>query len=113
MIAYLIILLPLASLNSSGLQDAFDSDWENGKITYNNYKNGSDDAVLAYKLLVQTGNRAKPIDINQVLYQQSPYWFIQKYAVIKSGGDAKSVVLSLFFILLNQKPELYLATWPH
>lgn len=64
-------------LNSSGLQDAFDSDWETGKITYNNYKNGSDDAVLAYKLLVQTGNRAKPIDISQVLYQ-SPYWFIQE-----------------------------------
>ncbi|NXD46376.1 PTC1 protein, partial [Copsychus sechellarum] len=52
-----------------GLQDAFDSDWETGKITYNNYKNGSDDAVLAYKLLVQTGNHAKPIDISQVVYQ--------------------------------------------
>uniref|UniRef100_A0A8C3R824 SSD domain-containing protein n=1 Tax=Cyanoderma ruficeps TaxID=181631 RepID=A0A8C3R824_9PASS len=49
-----------------GLQHAFDSDWEAGKITYNNYKNGSDDAVLAYKLLVQTGNRAKPIDISQL-----------------------------------------------
>ncbi|NXL61970.1 PTC1 protein, partial [Chordeiles acutipennis] len=53
-----------------GLQDAFDSDWETGKITYNNYKNGSDDAVLAYKLLVQTGNRAKPIDINQLTKQR-------------------------------------------
>ncbi|XP_054666894.1 protein patched homolog 1 isoform X5 [Grus americana] len=53
-----------------GLQDAFDSDWETGKITYNNYKNGSDDAVLAYKLLVQTGNRAKPIDISQLTKQR-------------------------------------------
>ncbi|KAM4639663.1 protein patched homolog 1 isoform 2-T2 [Amazona ochrocephala] len=53
-----------------GLQDAFDSDWESGKITYNNYKNGSDDAVLAYKLLVQTGNRAKPIDISQLTKQR-------------------------------------------
>ncbi|XP_035749701.1 protein patched homolog 1 isoform X4 [Egretta garzetta] len=53
-----------------GLQDAFDSDWEMGKITYNNYKNGSDDAVLAYKLLVQTGNRAKPIDISQLTKQR-------------------------------------------
>ncbi|XP_010211604.1 PREDICTED: protein patched homolog 1 [Tinamus guttatus] len=53
-----------------GLQDAFDSDWETGKITYNNYKNGSEDAVLAYKLLVQTGNRAKPIDISQLTKQR-------------------------------------------
>lgn len=51
----------------SGLQDAFDSDWETGKIMPNNYKNGSDDGVLAYKLLVQTGSRDKPIDISQVL----------------------------------------------
>ncbi|NXH55460.1 PTC1 protein, partial [Rhabdornis inornatus] len=53
-----------------GLQDAFDSDWETGKITYNNYKNGSDDAVLAYKLLVQTGDHAKPIDISQLTKQR-------------------------------------------
>ncbi|KGL80703.1 Protein patched 1, partial [Tinamus guttatus] len=53
-----------------GLQDAFDSDWITGKITYNNYKNGSEDAVLAYKLLVQTGNQAKPIDIRQVTKQR-------------------------------------------
>ncbi|XP_054508625.2 protein patched homolog 1 [Agelaius phoeniceus] len=53
-----------------GLQDAFDSDWETGKITYNSYKNGSDDAVLAYKLLVQTGNHAKPIDISQLTKQR-------------------------------------------
>ncbi|NXO31776.1 PTC1 protein, partial [Cisticola juncidis] len=53
-----------------GLQDAFDSDWETGKITYNNYKNGSDDAVLAYKLLVQTGNHAKPIDVSQLTKQR-------------------------------------------
>jgi hypothetical protein len=50
-----------------GLQDAFDSDWEAGKIMPNSYKNGSDDGVLAYKLLVQTGSRDKPIDISQVL----------------------------------------------
>ncbi|XP_058718170.1 protein patched homolog 1-like isoform X4 [Poecile atricapillus] len=53
-----------------GLQHAFDSDWKAGKITYNNYTNGSDDAVLAYKLLVQTGNRAKPIDISQLTKQR-------------------------------------------
>ncbi|XP_075455247.1 protein patched homolog 1 isoform X2 [Ascaphus truei] len=53
-----------------GLQDAFDREWEAGKITYSNYKNGSDDAVLAYKLLVQTGNRDRPIDINQLTKQR-------------------------------------------
>lgn len=53
-----------------GLQDAFDSDWESGKVTYNNYKNGSDDAVLAYKLLVQTGIRDKPIDNSQLTKQR-------------------------------------------
>ncbi|XP_050185401.1 LOW QUALITY PROTEIN: protein patched homolog 1-like [Myiozetetes cayanensis] len=53
-----------------GLQHAFDSDWEAGKITYNNYRNGSDNAVLAYKLLVQTGNRAKPIDVSQLTKQR-------------------------------------------
>uniref|UniRef100_A0A672ZNR9 SSD domain-containing protein n=1 Tax=Sphaeramia orbicularis TaxID=375764 RepID=A0A672ZNR9_9TELE len=50
-----------------GLQQAFDKDWEAGRITFNNYKNGSDDGVLAYKLLVQTGRREKPINFNQRL----------------------------------------------
>lgn len=49
-----------------GLQQAFDKDWEAGRITLNSYRNGSDDGVLAYKLLVQTGRRDKPINFNQV-----------------------------------------------
>ncbi|XP_040844670.1 protein patched homolog 1 isoform X2 [Ochotona curzoniae] len=53
-----------------GLQDAFDNDWETGRIMPNNYKNGSDDGVLAYKLLVQTGSRDKPIDISQLTKQR-------------------------------------------
>nr|XP_020658950.1 protein patched homolog 1 isoform X1 [Pogona vitticeps] len=55
-----------------GLQEAFDSDWKSGKITLNSYKNGSEDAVLAYKLLVQTisGNRDKPINISQLAKQR-------------------------------------------
>lgn len=57
----------------AGLQDAFDSDWETGRIMPNNYKNGSDDGVLAYKLLVQTGSRDKPIDISQV-FLTVPLW---------------------------------------
>lgn len=52
----------------TGLQQAFDKDWEAGRITLNSYRNGSDDGVLAYKLLVQTGRRDKPINFNLVCY---------------------------------------------
>lgn len=68
-----------------GLQDAFDSDWETGKIMPNNYKNGSDDGVLAYKLLVQTGSRDKPIDISQVL-SPSPPWAFRGALLSGLGG---------------------------
>jgi len=50
----------------AGLQQAFDKDWEAGRISSNSYRNGSDDGVLAYKLLVQTGRREKPINFNLV-----------------------------------------------
>uniref|UniRef100_A0AAX7U1H3 SSD domain-containing protein n=1 Tax=Astatotilapia calliptera TaxID=8154 RepID=A0AAX7U1H3_ASTCA len=53
-----------------GLQQAFDKDWEAGRITHNNYRNGSDDGVLAYKLLVQTGRRDKPINFNLLTRQR-------------------------------------------
>ncbi|CAL9707976.1 unnamed protein product [Knipowitschia caucasica] len=53
-----------------GLQRAFDKDWETGRITHTNYKNASDDGVLAYKLLVQTGRREKPINFNQLTRQR-------------------------------------------
>ncbi|XP_056889004.1 protein patched homolog 1 [Takifugu flavidus] len=53
-----------------GLQQAFDKDWEAGRITLNNYRNGSDDGVLAYKLLVQTGRRDKPINLKQLTRQR-------------------------------------------
>lgn len=52
------------------LQDTFDREWKAGKITHNNYKNGSDDGVLAYKLLIQTGNRHKPTDLSQLTKQR-------------------------------------------
>ncbi|XP_015587157.1 protein patched isoform X2 [Cephus cinctus] len=46
-----------------GLQTAFDRDYKNGCITQERwYKNASDDAILAYKLLVQTGHVDNPID---------------------------------------------------
>ncbi|KAL0979128.1 hypothetical protein UPYG_G00181100 [Umbra pygmaea] len=53
-----------------GLQAAFDHDWATGRITQSSYKNGSDDGVLAYKLLVQTGRREKPINFNQLTRQR-------------------------------------------
>ncbi|XP_068167321.1 protein patched homolog 1 [Antennarius striatus] len=53
-----------------GLQQAFDKDWDAGRITLNSYKNGSDDGVLAYKLLVQTGRREKPNNVNQLTRQR-------------------------------------------
>lgn len=48
------------------LQAAFDQDWEAGYITRENYRNGSEDGVLAYKLLIQTGNKKEPFNLNQV-----------------------------------------------
>lgn len=56
----------------AGLQDAFDKDYEAGKITQRDYENGSDDGILAYKLLVQTGLREKPINLNLVSDQTVP-----------------------------------------
>ncbi|XP_062854396.1 protein patched homolog 1 [Trichomycterus rosablanca] len=47
-----------------GLQKAFDKDLKEGRITQGNYRNGSDNGILAYKLLVQTGRREKPINLN-------------------------------------------------
>ncbi|KAL3202730.1 hypothetical protein MRX96_012060 [Rhipicephalus microplus] len=46
-----------------GLQKAFDRDWERGCITREQwFPNASDEGVLAYKLLVQTGRPDNPID---------------------------------------------------
>ncbi|XP_070601875.1 protein patched homolog 2 [Erythrolamprus reginae] len=48
------------------LQAAFDQDWESGRITRENYRNGSEDGVLAYKLLIQTANKKEPFNLNQL-----------------------------------------------
>jgi patched 1 len=45
------------------LQKSFDRDFREGRITQERwYKNASDEAILAYKLLVQTGHVDNPID---------------------------------------------------
>lgn len=47
----------------AGLQRAFDRDWRDGCINAERwYSNASDEAILAYKLLVQTGHVDNPID---------------------------------------------------
>ncbi|XP_021939583.1 protein patched isoform X2 [Zootermopsis nevadensis] len=46
-----------------GLQKAFDRDWSRGSITQERwFPNASDEGILAYKLLVQTGHVDNPID---------------------------------------------------
>ncbi|MEE6495256.1 hypothetical protein FKM82_001993 [Ascaphus truei] len=49
-----------------GLQAAFDKDWQSDRITPENYRNGTEDGVLAYKLLIQTGNKKEPFNFNQL-----------------------------------------------
>ncbi|XP_054162571.1 protein patched-like [Oppia nitens] len=50
------------------LQEAFDRDWKNGCITRENwFPNASDEGILAYKLLVQTGRVDNPVDKSLVL----------------------------------------------
>ncbi|XP_046388102.1 protein patched [Ischnura elegans] len=46
-----------------GLQSAFDRDWADGRIIKDRwFSNASDDGILAYKLLVQTGRVDNPVD---------------------------------------------------
>ncbi|CAM4713375.1 protein patched homolog 1-like isoform X4 [Lepidochelys kempii] len=49
-----------------GLQAAFDKEWQAGRITRDSYRNGSEDGALAYKLLIQTGNKKEPFNYNQL-----------------------------------------------
>ncbi|KAK4312674.1 hypothetical protein Pmani_015924 [Petrolisthes manimaculis] len=49
----------------TGLQAAFDRDWRDGCFTQDKWHtNASDEGVLAYKLLVQTGHVDNPIDVS-------------------------------------------------
>uniref|UniRef100_A0A8C2IKZ0 Patched 2 n=1 Tax=Cyprinus carpio TaxID=7962 RepID=A0A8C2IKZ0_CYPCA len=49
-----------------GLQATFDADWEAGRITYDSYRNGTEDGALAYKLLIQTGSKKDPFNYSQL-----------------------------------------------
>ncbi|KAG0442580.1 hypothetical protein HPB47_015663 [Ixodes persulcatus] len=57
------------------LQAAFDQDWEGGCITREQwFPNASDEGVLAYKLLVQTGRVDNPIDKTLGFYNYLSAW---------------------------------------
>uniref|UniRef100_A0A671MUM6 Protein patched homolog 1-like n=1 Tax=Sinocyclocheilus anshuiensis TaxID=1608454 RepID=A0A671MUM6_9TELE len=49
-----------------GLQATFDADWDAGRITYDSYRNGTEDGALAYKLLIQTGSKKDPFNYSQL-----------------------------------------------
>ncbi|XP_012681164.1 protein patched homolog 1 [Clupea harengus] len=53
-----------------GLQATFDADWEAGRITYDSYRNGTEDGALAYKLLIQTGSKKDPFNYSQLTSRQ-------------------------------------------
>ena len=49
------------------MQAAFDKDWKRGRINqYGWYKNATDNAVIGYTLMLQTGDMVKPIDKSRV-----------------------------------------------
>ena len=53
------------------MQREFDKDKKGNAIIYNNwYNNASEKGVLAYKMLIQTGNPVQPTDYNRVCLKQ-------------------------------------------
>lgn len=53
-------------LHHAGLQEAFDEDWQAGRLNSVGYLNGTEDGILAYKLLIQTGSEKEPLNYNLV-----------------------------------------------
>lgn len=50
------------------LQDAFDADWQAGRLNSVGYLNGTEDGILAYKLLIQTGSEKDPFNYSLVCF---------------------------------------------
>jgi len=49
------------------MQAAFDEDWKRGHLTRNGwYKNATDDGIIGYMLMLQTGDSEKSIDMDRV-----------------------------------------------
>lgn len=53
------------------LQDAFDADWQAGRLNSVGYLNGTEDGILAYKLLIQTGSEKDPFNYSLVCFPDS------------------------------------------
>lgn len=68
----------------SGLQDAFDDDWQAGRLSAGGYLNGTEDGILAYKLLLQTGSEKDPLNYKQV-----------RGPAMVSGNDSDWVLMDL------------------
>lgn len=65
------------------LQDSFDRDYRDGKITREQwYSNASDDSILAYKLLAQTGHVDNPVDKALISYGR----LVDKDGIINPKG---------------------------
>lgn len=60
----------MCSTSHTGLQAAFDADWQAGRITADSYLNGTEDGALAYKLLIQTGSKKEPFNYSQVSFKK-------------------------------------------
>lgn len=56
------------SSSHTGLQDAFDDDWQAGRLNSVGYLNGTEDGILAYKLLLQTGSEKEPLNYKLVCW---------------------------------------------
>lgn len=54
------------SSSHAGLQEAFDDDWQAGRLNSGGYLNGTEDGILAYKLLLQTGSEKEPLNYKLV-----------------------------------------------
>lgn len=98
-----------------GLQVVFDRDYANGTFHKNGwYLNASDDAILAYKLLAQTGNPDNSVDESQVtkvrlvnaegIINPSAFYY---YLTVWISNDMMAYSYSMGEI----RPETQ--TWPH
>ena len=88
-----------------GLQKAFDKDWASGCINEEEwFHNATDEGVLAYKLLVQTGHVDYPVDRSLVTQVKTIQWWdvlnnIYNYIWLKYISD---VYYNMFYFYFKQ-----------
>ena len=95
-------MIPLiATLLFSGLQEAFDRDWDQGTITYDGwFANASDDGVMAYKLLAQTGEHEK-INRSIVCFKSYMYMYMEDNTETDLSKVCFKFTCTWWIILLN------------